>query len=317
MKLQLMILSLAAGLALSPLCQAAASSAATFSSDVSEDAYAASSSDSNQSLLARYCKELGDAIRTAGVDQKFIDGLKAQINRLIFAIQQPTRDALDAAQDALSGQTLDAAKGIFVELSDAGELIKMAYRYAWWLQNPAEENLDPVVNLSEVFTEFTERNKLNFAPFHGLSEANQLTQLLIDLVLCKADQKLLRLASIPVDSHQITITSAHLTILLANQNPGLTTLDLSNCPALTYLSAFNNQSLTALDLSNNHALTFLNVDNNPALTDFRIAPRTRIYTAEIAHINAIVEANRARLALPLTDAGHAAAGADDDAEDDE
>ncbi len=85
-----------------------------------------------------------------------------------------------------------------------------------------------------------------------------------------------------------------LTYLHASNNPALTALDLSNNPALTILNAFNNPGLTTLDLSNNPALTEFNAFNNPNLTEFRIGA-TRVDTAAIDEINAMVALNRARL----------------------
>ncbi|MBM3893268.1 hypothetical protein FJ365_02600 [Candidatus Dependentiae bacterium] len=286
MKLRLTILTLAAGLALSPLCQAAKRHHA-------EEAHGQDSFtprnmvsilrarettgrittpfDSQKKLLAHRCKQLENAI-AAGADQAIKDELKRQINSLIFSIQTPTRNAIREARAALTGKTLAEARAAFALLPDADELTKMAYRFLWWLQHETAENLDPAVNVKEVFAAFsragsTEESNyiMNLTPLQQLQNANQLTQLLIDLVLCNPDQQGLDIRRVGTNC-SLTITSTALTWLYANNNADLTALDLSNCPALTALAASNNQALTALDLSNCPALTALAASNNPALT---------------------------------------------------
>ncbi|MBM3893267.1 leucine-rich repeat domain-containing protein [Candidatus Dependentiae bacterium] len=325
MKLRLTILTLAAGLALSPLCQAAKRERAeeTHESD-SDDSHparpmqrarvepeaasssaAASSADATAAfsrpttsrnivsmlrsrettgrmtiplkrLLAHRCKQLGNAI-AAGADQEIKDELKYQIDCLIFSIQTPTEDALDSARSALTGKTLAEARAAFALLPDADEFTKMAYRFVWWQQHPTDENLDAAVNVKEVFAEFFRADfigrplyRIDFTPLQQLQNANQLTQVLIDLVLCNPDQQKLDISGVPANC-SLTITSTALTWLYANNNADLTALDLSNCPALTRLYASNNQSLTAIDLSNCPALTRLYANNNQSLTTLALS----------------------------------------------
>ncbi len=201
MKLQLTILTLAAGLALSPLCHtAAASSAASISSR----------------LLAT----------------------KNTLNRAILAL--PKAMLLNDAQDA------------FIKLTNEDELTKMAYRYAWWLQHPREKNLDPTVNLQETCAGFSKvlsyRNSctLNFYHVRMLQNAHELIQLLIDLVLCNSSQTTLEITNLPQHCNLI-ISSNSLTDFVVIDEPGLTSLNLSNCPALTRLFAFQNPGLTSVD----------------------------------------------------------------------
>jgi len=376
MKLRLTILTLAAGLALSPLCQAAKRdrTAETHESD-SDDSHparpmqrarvepeaasssaAASSADATAAfsrpttsrnivsmlrsrettgrmtiplkrLLAHRCKQLGNAI-AAGADQEIKDELKYQIDCLIFSIQTPTEDALDSARSALTGKTLAEARAAFALLPDADEFTKMAYRFVWWQQHPTDENLDAAVNVKEVFAEFFRADfigrplyRIDFTPLQQLQNANQLTQVLIDLVLCNPNQQKLDISGVPANC-SLTITSAVLRILNASENPGLASLDLSNCPALTTLYAADNPSLTALELSNCTILTMLDASDNPGLISFTMANTTYISRNSINIINEIVATNRTRLQLPPIPPAVSVteiedSEIDDDAEDDE
>ncbi len=167
----------------------------------------------------------------------------------------------------LAGTTVAAARYDFERLPDDDELTKMAYRFAWYQRNPGAENLDPAIDMQDMLEKFNEFNDftINFTPLHGLENAHKLAQLLIDLVLCNPVQQRLTLINLPPESN-IKITSSSLTYLKASSSPGLTTLDLSNCPALTHLLASCNPVLTDLDLSNCPALIFLNVCKNPRLS---------------------------------------------------
>jgi len=166
-----MILSLAACLTLSPLCQAAkryhkeaAFSRPTTSRNIISMLCAQQINgrrptpfESLKKLLAHRCKQLGNAI-AASDDQEFKDNLKYQIDCLISFIQTPTRNALHKATTALTGKTLDQARAAFAELRNGDELTKMAWRYAWWQQhyNSRHENLDPHIDLIVAIEDFTE-----------------------------------------------------------------------------------------------------------------------------------------------------------------
>ncbi len=225
-------------------------------------------------------------------------------------MQQPTRDALYAAKRALTGKTLAEARAAFVELTDGEELTKMAYRFVWWQQNHnlTDENLDPYVNVKAIFANFLTtdflglRNEIiDFTTLQQLPNANELTQLIIDLVLCNLPHGLPKIRNVPADC-RLTITSPTLIQLCASTNQDLVFLDLSNCPSLTRLWATDIPKLTTLDLSNNPTLTELLILRNLGLTDFSIAPSAQVPAAAITDINAMVAENRARLGLPPVDA---------------
>jgi len=248
---------------------------------------------STTNLFAHRCKQLGDALRS-DADQKTIDKIKRQIAVLIDGKQAPFKTALNDANTVLAGTTLAAARDAFERLPDDDELTKMAYRFvwyqlnpaaelnmayrfAWYQRNPGAENLDPAIDMQDMLEKFNEFNDftINFTPLHGLENAHKLAQLLIDLVLCNPVQQRLKLINLPPESN-IKITSSSLTYLNASSSPGLTTLDLSNCPALTVLNVCKNPRLSALDLSHNPALTVLRAYENPGLMALDVTNNARL-----------------------------------------